>query len=297
MSGWIFGKSEMSPEPTVDVQLAIFDAGMIGQKERFCHDVKHLAMLGHDHREALSMCKYSAMSAKVTVVLVPGAWHGAWCFERVIAALSSRGIAAVAIDRPGHGNSTSPRSDLFGDAECVRFAIDAIDGDVVLVGHSYGGCVISVAGHDHPAVRHLVYLTAFVPMETESAMDLVLSTPGELSGEDVLVVDDTFTAVVNERFVGPVFYGDCSAEDQSEAAAQLQPQNMISLTQAPGVAAWASTPSTFVVCTLDKAIVPELQHRMAERTTHTVEIEASHSPFWSQPDAVADVLANVVNSL
>ena len=200
-------------------------------------------------------------------------------------------------ERPSHGNSTSPRSDLFGDAECVRLAIDSVKGDVVLVGHSYGGNVITVAGHDHPAVKHLVYLTAFVPLETDSGVDLILSMPGDLSGPDVLVVDDTFTSVVNERFVGPAFYGDCSAEDRAAAAAQLQPQNMISLTQAPGVAAWASTPSTFVVCTLDKAIVPELQRMMAERTTHSVEIEASHSPFWSQPDAVADVLAHVVNSL
>ena len=73
----------------------------------------------------------------VTVVLVHGAWHGAWCWSALQAELDQRGIASIAVDLPGHGASTAPLGDLHGDAAAVAAVVDRIDGDVVLVGHSY----------------------------------------------------------------------------------------------------------------------------------------------------------------
>src|SRR4030088_1094188 len=105
---------------------------------------------------------------KRTVVLVHGAWHGAWCFDRVMPLLEQVGIPAVAGDLPGHGQDPGPLTDLHGDAKRVREVLDGIDGDVVLLGHSYGGAVITEAGV-HPAVTHLVYLCAVVPDAEESA--------------------------------------------------------------------------------------------------------------------------------
>ena len=104
----------------------------------------------------------------VTVVLVHGAWHGAWCWSALQAELDQRGIASIAVDLPGHGASTAPLGDLHGDAAAVAAVVDRIDGDVVLVGHSYGGGVISVAGALSPRVRHLVYLAAYVLDATDS---------------------------------------------------------------------------------------------------------------------------------
>ncbi|MHB8467660.1 MAG: alpha/beta fold hydrolase, partial [Acidimicrobiales bacterium] len=94
-----------------------------------------------------------------TAVLVHGAWHGAWCWERVAAALANVGVPTLAVDLPGHGADPGPLTDLHGDAERVRQVLDAVDGPVVLVGHSYGGVVITEAG-DHRGVSHLVYLCA-----------------------------------------------------------------------------------------------------------------------------------------
>ena len=85
------------------------------------------------------------------VVLVHGAWHGAWCWERVVDGLAAVAIESVAIDLPGHGEDPGPFSDLHGDAARVRSVLDRINRPVVLLGHSYGGAVVTEAG-DHPSV-------------------------------------------------------------------------------------------------------------------------------------------------
>ena len=85
-------------------------------------------------------------------MLVHGAWHGAWCFDRVMPLLEEAGVPAVAIDLPGHGNDPGPFSDLHGDAVRVLNRLDDIDGEVVLLGHSYGGAVITEAGTDPSVV-------------------------------------------------------------------------------------------------------------------------------------------------
>ena len=95
------------------------------------------------------------------VVLVHGAWHGAWCFAALQAELDSRGIPSLAVDLPGHGASTAPLGDLHGDAAALTEVLRTVRGPVVLVGHSYGGAVISQAAIPSNVV-HLVYLAAFV---------------------------------------------------------------------------------------------------------------------------------------
>src|SRR5258708_453841 len=93
------------------------------------------------------------------VVLVHGAWHGGWAFDRVLPLLTIAGVSSVAVDLPAHGEDTGPPGDLHSDAARVKAQLDRADERVVLLGHSYGGAVITEAG-DHPAVAHLVYLCA-----------------------------------------------------------------------------------------------------------------------------------------
>src|SRR4249920_292329 len=95
-----------------------------------------------------------------SVVLVHGAWHGAWCWEPVVDGLCARGIDVVAVDLPGHGEDRGTLTDLHGDAARVREVLDQLEAPVVLVGHSYGGAVITEAGV-HPNVHQLVYVAAF----------------------------------------------------------------------------------------------------------------------------------------
>ena len=116
-----------------------------------------------------------------TVVLVHGAWHGAWCYAALQAELDRRGVPSLAVDLPGHGVSLAPLTDLHGDARCVADTLAMLGQrgveNPVLVGHSYGGAVITQAAVWFPAVAHLVYLAAFALDDGESVMGALRAFP------------------------------------------------------------------------------------------------------------------------
>jgi len=231
-----------------------------------------------------------------TVVLVHGAWHGAWCWEAVVPLLDDRRIPSIAVDLPGHGDDPGPLSDLDGDARAVRAVLDRLD-DAVVCGHSYGGAVISVAAADHPAVRHLVYLTAFplAPGESpmDAAADIVPPNAGTSELADAIRFQDDGIVVLDEEVVVSALYADCAPDVAAKAAARLGPQAVAELRGVAPHAAWQSIPSTYVVCTEDHAVTPALQRALATRCTHVVEWPTSHSPFLSRPDLVAELLAEL----
>jgi pimeloyl-ACP methyl ester carboxylesterase len=110
-----------------------------------------------------------------TIVLVHGAWHGGWCFDDLRTALSAHGAASIAPDLPGHGSDTAPQADVVGDALAVIDAMRSVEGPVVLMGHSYGGCVITQVAADSAArimVGHLVYLCAVMSTAGQSFFSL-----------------------------------------------------------------------------------------------------------------------------
>jgi len=237
-------------------------------------------------------------NSSATVVLVHGAWHDASCFDRLVAALRERNVAAVAIDRPGHGASTEPLGDLEGDAAAVRASLATIEGPVVLVGHSYGGAVITEAG-DAPNVAHLVYIAAFVldVGETVNHQEGVGEHPGsELVVPGAIEFHDDGTVTLDADAAPSALYHDCDPAVTAEAVAQLQPQAAATLFGAVTRAPWKAKPSTYVVCNEDRAVVPSLQRWLAQRCTTVVEMPASHSPFLSMPDVLADVLAAVADA-
>ncbi|MBV8949386.1 MAG: alpha/beta hydrolase [Actinobacteria bacterium] len=235
--------------------------------------------------------------APATVVLVHGAWHGAWCWERVVDGLRARGTDARAVDLPGHGEDAGPAGDLHADAARVRQMIDAVAGPVLLVGHSYGGAVITEAG-EHPAVAHLVYLCAIAPDAGETCTTAVTGIAGgagivddgrpNLASGILPGTDGTMT--VEPSVAAACLYNDCDPESTAWAVARLGPQPIVTLQQDPHAVAWRTRPSTYVVCTEDLAIPPELQRVLAQRCTETVEWNAGHSPFLSQPHVVTELL-------
>src|SRR5216683_1848667 len=233
----------------------------------------------------------------VTVVLVHGAWHGAWCWERVVAGLTAAGVSSVAVDLPGHGADPGPFSDLHGDAARVRRMLDTVTGPVVLVGHSYGGAVITEAG-DHPVVTDLVYLAAL-------ALDAGETCGSAAADEAAAVVDHTGrpdlgagfipgadgTVTLDPHVAAATLYNDCDPDTVTWALARLGPQPLITMQQAPTAVAWRTRPSTYVVCGNDMAIHPGLQRLLAKRTLTSLEWDAGHSPFLSRPDLVTELLA------
>jgi pimeloyl-ACP methyl ester carboxylesterase len=219
------------------------------------------------------------------VVLVHGAWHGAWCWDKVVAGLRQRNVPVTAIDLPFEG--------LEADASAARNAIREAGDDVVVVGHSYGGAVISAAASGLTNVGHLVYLCAFMLAADDDIAALLGRYPSPL-GKYMRQTNGRTT--VDPSGVKEVFYADCEPRDIDDALARLR--SVPSLNLRPKGApppAWRDIPSTYVVCTQDRAIVPELQRLMATRASHIIEWPTSHSPFLSEPDRVIALLVELAS--
>lgn len=231
------------------------------------------------------------------VVLVHGAWHGAWAWERALPLLRDAGVEAVAVDLPGHGDDTGPLGDLHGDAARVRAELDRSEDDTVLVGHSYGGAVITEAG-DHPAVGHLVYLCALAidagetcaRAAVDEAAKAGISHEGRPNLADALIIDGDQLARLDPDLAAACLYNDCDDETTRSAVKRLGAQPLITIQQEPAAVAWRSRPSTYVVCRDDLGIHPDLQRVLAKRCTSSVEWPTGHSPFFSRPELVADLL-------
>lgn len=237
----------------------------------------------------------SAAAAAPLVVLVHGAWHGAWCWASLQAELDRRGIASLAIDLPGHGASTLPLGDLHGDAQHVVDVLGRIDRPVVLVGHSYGGAVITEAAGRASGIAHLVYVAAFALGPGESIMGLLGQLPPvEVALAAAIVQGEAGISTIDASKASAAFYGSCAPEVAEAAISRLTPQPMATFVQPVSGDPRASIPSTYVCCTLDQSVAIAHQRVMAERCTNVVVLDTDHSPFASTPDAVADTIAAAV---
>lgn len=247
-----------------------------------------------------------------TFLLVHGAWHGSWCWERLAPQLAQRGIGVRTVDLPsvtrravehapspsGAGAGASARAKsaegrklsnqpagLRDDAEAVRAVIESIEGPVVLCGHSYGGMVISLAASRARVVR-LIYLCAFMPEPQQS----LVAIDGGRSAPWIRMLDDEMT-LPDLSLAGELFYNDCDPATRESAIARLEPQSNSAFTTPVARPAWRHIPSTYIVCTRDAALPPDLQRSLfAPRAERTIELDTGHSPFLSQPAALAQSL-------
>jgi pimeloyl-ACP methyl ester carboxylesterase len=222
--------------------------------------------------------------SNATVVLVHGAWHGPWCWERVTPLLDRQGVPWATVDRRA-GDPPVVSSDPHFDDLVTRVVIGQIDGPVVLVGHSQGGAAITFAGVGNSQVRHLVYLAAIMP-----GVEPWLAPTQELI--DGIVVAEGGRAF--DPAAADVFYGDCTPADVDWVLGQLHLQGTLPEGTLPSPAfAWQEKPSTYVVCTEDRALPPDGQRGCAAHASEVVEWPTSHSPFISRPELVADLLVDL----
>ena len=228
-------------------------------------------------------------NARASLVLVHGAWHGSWCWERIVPLLERAGIAVATVDLP----SVRPRNSSAGleeDAAVVRALMDRLRGPVILCGHSYGGMVISRAAAAPARVAALVYLCAFVPRPGES----LVAASGNRAAPWIRLLEDG-TTLPDRAQAAEVFYGDCDPETASWALERLAPHNAVAFSEPVAQPAWLTIPSTYIVCTQDRAVPPDMQRTVfAPRAGHVLELATSHSPFLSQPKLLAETLAAVV---
>ncbi|MFF7203274.1 alpha/beta fold hydrolase [Streptomyces sp. NPDC008141] len=183
----------------------------------------------------------------------------------------------------------NPTLSLEGDVAATKQIIAEQDGPVVLVGHSYGGAVITEAGQDDKVAR-LVYIAAFAPDKGESVSTLIANPEPGAPVPPILPPRDGFLFLDRERFA-EAFAGDLPLEQAGFMADSQTPWGVEALAGAVSQPAWRTKPSWYLVATDDRMIPPPAQRAMAERAGSTsVEVAGSHSVYVSQPDAVADLV-------
>jgi pimeloyl-ACP methyl ester carboxylesterase len=183
----------------------------------------------------------------------------------------------------------NPTTSLADDVAATRRAIAAADGDVILVGHSYGGVVVTEAGTD-PKVAGLVYITAFAPDRGESVSKLIANPPPGAPVPPILPPQDGFLLLDRTKFAAS-FAADVKPDLADFMADSQVPWGLDALNGEVTVPAWKSKPSWYLVATDDKMIPVPAQRMMAERAgARTVDQKGSHAVYVSQPEAVAAVI-------
>jgi pimeloyl-ACP methyl ester carboxylesterase len=238
-----------------------------------------------------------------TIVFVHGAWHGAWSWAPVQALLDDAGVASLAVDLPGQGASPLPLVDMYGDARSVVDTLHAIGGSFILVGHSYGGSVISEVAHlvAHSStveLTHLVYIAAFPLDEGESPMTTIMSfEPAETLMGPAMVAREDGTVTLHPERAADALFNELTPQQSAAAMARVRPFNGLSLTMPVSSSAWRRIPSTYIVCARDQAIHPTHQRQLATRCTFTVELDTDHSPFASMPHETTEILLGLTSAI
>ncbi len=190
----------------------------------------------------------------------------------------------------------NPTLSLAGDVAATHLILDGLDGPAVLVGHSYGGAVITEAG-THPNVAALAYITAFAPDKGESVNSLIAGFPTDGPQPPILPPRDGFLFLDRDKFAGS-FAGDVPAAQAAFMADSQVPWGVDALGGAITEPAWRAKPSWYLLVTEDRMIPPPAQRAMAERTGATVtEVGGSHAIYVSNPAAVAGVIAQAAVSI
>jgi pimeloyl-ACP methyl ester carboxylesterase len=237
-------------------------------------------------------------------VLVHGAWHGAWCWDKLAPLLRAQGHRVTALDLPGHGTDKTPveKITLASYVKAVTDVLDASREPATLVGHSLGGMTISQAAEERPEkVRQLVFLSAFVMANGESAVSSRQDPENKVT--PVLLIDfrpgtkvplQTRLDVSKAEAMKLAFYGDCDDRDVRLAMGRLvaEPFGPMAEKMRLTPERFGKVEKAYIYCSRDNAITPSAQRAVAAKwpMRRTVTLDASHSPFMSMPDRLAQAL-------
>jgi len=227
------------------------------------------------------------------VYFVHGAlvFDGAWWWHRMVEPLAALGMTTRAVELPScvsdPGASGEAVADMYADADAVRATLGEEDEPVVLVGHSYGGMVITDAASGQENVKHLVYVTSVMPEHGET----LASFGGSELGPWMDPREEDGTMGIKVELASAAFMQDCDEATVDEALKHLTRQPFAVFGQAPRSVAWREKPSTYVVCTEDRATPAEAQRGYARRADRVVELRTGHHPMLSQPELLARVFA------
>ncbi|MGW3739950.1 alpha/beta fold hydrolase [Streptomyces sp. NPDC005146] len=236
-------------------------------------------------------------SAAPTIVLIHGAFADASSWSAVVERLQRQGHRVLAPALPLRG--------LTSDSAYIRSVLDSITGPIVLVGHSYGGAVISQAAADAPPVKALVYIAAFVPDVGESALQLTDKFPGSTLGQATATQyyplpdgSQREELVIRKDLFRKQFAAGVPRATAEVMAAGQRPITLAALQEPATAAAWKRIPSWYLVATEDRNIPPSAERWMAERArAHTVAVRAPHAAAVSDPGPVTGLILRAVRSV
>ncbi len=241
----------------------------------------------------ISMQATPAPEVTPTVVFVHGAFADASSWGNVIDLLQAEGIAVLGVANPLRG--------IANDAAYLDLVLATIPGPVLLVGHSYGGAVISNISAGNTNVKGLVYVAAFALDEGETGFDILGQFPPTLLGTNLIPATadpDHPDLIINPMTYHEVFAADLPASVIPRLAATQRPVSVSSFAEPSVAPAWKRLPSWYAVATSDNAVGTEAERFFADRMgAITVEIEGSHVIMISQPQAVADLVKSALGSI
>ena len=220
-----------------------------------------------------------------SLVIVPGAWHKPIHFRGLVDELPDVDVHTVTLTSSGDDPATL--RDMYADAEVIAQAAAAIDGPVVVLAHSYGGVPTTQGLSEARNVRRIVYLAAFQLRAGESPQS---RNGGSLMSWSRLHHGDGIDDYVEAMTPTKVFYNDVDTPTARRAVSQLGYQSYASMRQELTETAWETIPSTYVICEADNAIPVATQELIAARADDVQRLSTSHSPFLSQPAALAGLI-------
>lgn len=232
-----------------------------------------------------------------TYVLVHGAWHGAWCWKKIIPVLEAAGHRVLAPDLPGHGNDLTPATKITTElyVESLSKLILSIGEAVILVGHSMGGMVISqIAEHLPEHISRLVYLSGFLLKDGQCIREIEAEVTDSLVSSNLTLSADKLCLIVDKAVVRDAFYADCSDEDAGYAISHMQAQPILPFLTPISISneRYDKVPRVYIECLLDRALPVSVQRAMHNRVRcHEIHtLRSGHSPFLSVADDLSGLL-------
>ncbi|HEY6668106.1 MAG TPA: alpha/beta hydrolase [Candidatus Nitrosopolaris sp.] len=221
------------------------------------------------------------MSSNATnIILVHGGWADGSSWSKVITILKDAGHKVIAVNMPLHN--------LADDVATVKRAVELVGKPVILVGHSYGGEVITNAGYNNPNVTGLVYIAAFAPDEGQSLSNFV--SPKDFP-QGFLMLDSAGLAYINPAMFHDRFAQDVDPTEAYIMAVAQKPFNASTFADKSGPPAWKQLPTWYQISTSDLMIPPDAQQKFAKQmNATTISINASHASYVSHPDEIAKLI-------
>ena len=223
--------------------------------------------------------------------MIHGAWHGGWCWHKVLARLRAAGKSATAPDLPSLGRDRTPVEEItlqrWTDSVCGHLDDEAEP--VILVGHSRAGAIISQAAEERPQkVCTLVYLAAYLLADGESVSQTALKDECSLVAPNMVLAADRKSSTLRDAAIKDALYGECPDEDVILAQSLLAPEALAPLTTPirTSAANFGRVPRVYIECRRDRAVSLSEQRRMVRALPcqQVLSMDTDHSPFFSAPD-------------